>query len=307
MTDETRLEVKGTMQLGATFPQTEIGEDPGAIRAYAQAIEGMGFDYTLAYDHVVGVDTETRPDYLPRGRRPPYTKRTPFHEPMVLFAYLAGITTKLGLVTGIIILPQRQTVLVAKQAAEIDLLSGGRLRLGIGTGWNEVEYEALGMNFRDRGARSEEQIALMRELWTKEAVTFQGKWHTVNAAGINPLPIQRPIPIFLGGAAEAVVKRVATTADGWFINGPLTPENATAIERMRQMAREAGRDPAHIGIEGSVRYRPETTNAEYRKDAEAWRAIGASHVTIGTMDAGLKSVEEHLMALIKVKSAVGPI
>lgn len=294
------------MQLGATFPQTEIGEDPGAIRAYAQAIEGMGFDYTVAYDHVVGVDTEARPDYLPRGRRPAYTKRTPFHEPMVLFAYLAGITTRLGLVTGIIILPQRQTVLVAKQAAEIDLLSGGRFRLGVGIGWNEVEYEALGMNFHDRGARSVEQMTLMRELWTKEAVTFKGKWHTVNAAGINPLPVQRPIPIFLGGAAEAVVKRVATTADGWFINGALTPENKAAIEHMRQLARQAGRDPASIGIEGAIRYRPETTTEDYLKAADAWRAIGASHVTIGTMDAGLKSVDEHLMALALVKRAAGP-
>lgn len=292
------------MHIGATFPQTEIGSDPGAIRAYAQAVEGMGFAYTVAYDHVVGVDTAARPDYLPRGRAPVYTKATIFHEPMVLFAYLAAVTTKLGLATGIIILPQRQTALVAKQAAEIDLLSGGRLRLGIGIGWNEVEYEALGMNFRNRGARSEEQIALLREFWTKDAVTFKGKWHTVNAAGINPLPVQRPIPIFIGGSAEAVVERIARIGDGWFINGALTPENKQAIERMRKLAREAGRDPASIGIEGAVRYQVSTQMEDYAKAAKAWRDVGATHMAINTMGAGLKTAEEHLIALAMIKKAV---
>ena len=295
------------MQLGATFPQTEIGDDPGAIRAYAQAVEGMGFDYIVAYDHVVGVDTEARPDYLPRGRKPAYTKASTFHEPFVLFAYLAAITSKLGLATGVIILPQRQTALVAKQAAEIDLLSGGRLRLGVGIGWNEVEYEALGMNFHNRGARSEEQISLLREFWTKDAVTSHGKWHTVNAAGINPLPVQRPIPIFLGGSAEAVVQRIARLADGWFINGALTQENKSAIEKMRQLAREAGRDPASIGVEGALRYLPATPAEDYVKAAKAWKDVGATHLAVNTMNAGLKSVEEHVVALAMVKKAVGQL
>lgn len=292
------------MKVGAIFPQTDMGKDAGAVRDFAQAVEGMGFDYTIAYDHVVGVDVEARPDYLPGGRRPVYTSQSVFHEPMVLFAYLAAVTRKLGLATGIIILPQRQTVLVAKQAAEIDLLSGGRLRLGLGIGWNEVEYEALGMNFHNRGARSEEQIALMRELWTKDVVTFKGKWHTVNAAGINPLPVQRPIPVFLGGSADAVIQRIARIGDGWFINGGLTIENKSAIERMRQLAKEAGRDPSTIGIEGAVRYQASASAEDYANAARAWKDVGASHIAVNTLNIGLTTVEQHVMALAVVKKAI---
>lgn len=295
------------MQLGATFPQTEIPSDAGGVRAYAQAVEALGYDYTVAYDHVLGVDTRARPDYQPNGRRPPYNHESLFHEPLTLFAFIAGITTKLGLATGVIILPQRQTVLVAKQAAEVDVLSGGRLRLGVGVGWNEVEYEGLSMNFHDRGARSAEQIHLMRALWTQETVNFQGKWHTVNAAGIKPLPIQRPIPVFLGGGAEAVIERVAKLADGWFLNGGPTPQNIENIGRMRDMARKAGRDPAKIGIEGAIRFRAETLPEDYVKTAQAWRAVPASHVTVNTIGAGLKTVDEHIAALEKVKKAVGAL
>jgi probable F420-dependent oxidoreductase len=185
------------MKLGVIFPQTEIGNDPIAIRDYAQTAEALGYNHVLAYDHVLGANPDR-----PEGWRGPYTHRTPFHEPFVLFAYLAGLTTQLHFVTGIIILPQRQTALVAKQAAALDVLSGGRLRLGVAIGWNPVEYEALGENFHNRGRRIEEQIQVLRALWQNELVTFDGEWYHIPDAGINPLPIQRPIPIWMGGDIE---------------------------------------------------------------------------------------------------------
>ncbi|MGH2443796.1 MAG: LLM class F420-dependent oxidoreductase, partial [Chloroflexota bacterium] len=203
------------MRIGVTFPQTEITADPIAVRDYAQAAEELGYSHVLAYDHVVGADRSTRPDW-----RGPYDLHTMFHEVLVLFGYLAAITRRLELVSGVLILPQRQTVLVAKQVAEIDVLSGGRLRLGIGVGWNDVEYQALGEDFHNRGRRSEEQIAVLRELLSKESVTFHGRWHTVEAAGINPMPVQRPIPIWIGGSSEVTLRRVARIGDGWFPQMP---------------------------------------------------------------------------------------
>src|SRR3970040_304736 len=203
------------MRIGVVFPQTEIGADPYYIKDYAQAAEELGNSHILAYDHVIGANPTSRP-----GWKPPYTHLDVFHEPFVLFGYMAGLTTKVAFVTGIIILPQRQTVLVAKQAAALDGLSGGRLRLGIGIGWNPVEYEALGENFQDRGRRSEEQIEVLRALWTKELVTFEGRWHKITDAGLNPLPVQRPIPIWFGGGAEPVIRRIGRLGDGWM---PLSP------------------------------------------------------------------------------------
>src|SRR5262250_1474052 len=206
------------MQYGVVFPQTEFGNDPLAIKDYAQTADGLGYDYLLVYDHVLSA----HPD---RGRKltGPYTHEHPFHEPFVFFGYLAAVTTRLQLTTGIIILPQRQTALVAKQAAEIDVLSGGRLRLGIGLGWNQVEYEALNQDFHTRGRRSEEQIEVLRLLWTEETVTYSGRWHRISHAGLNPRPIQRPIPIWIGSGApqmplppEAGMRRIARLADGWF-------------------------------------------------------------------------------------------
>ncbi len=287
------------MKLGAVFPQTEFGNDPVAIRDYAQAAEGMGFEHIIVFDHVVGANAASRPNW-----RGPYTHNSPFHEPFVLFGYLAGVTESIGLVTAVIILPQRQTVLVAKQAAAVDVLSGGRLRLGIGTGWNNVEYEALGENFHDRGRRSEEQIELMRRLWTEELVTFDGRWHKVTDAGINPLPIQRPIPIWLGGGADQVLKRVATTADGWF---PLMrPDDnvRAALEQVRSMASEAGRDPADIGIESMVSIRSGTAE-DWRKNIAAWRDLGATHISVNTMNAGITTPQGHIDAIRKFKEAAG--
>jgi probable F420-dependent oxidoreductase len=176
------------MQIGVVFPQTEIGPDGGAVRSYGHRVEELGFRHVLAYDHVLGADRAVH-----RGWDRPYDSATTFHEPLVMFGFLAALTS-LELVTGIIILPQRQTALVAKQAAEVDLLSGGRLRLGVGLGWNYVEYEALGQDFATRGRRIEEQVALMRRLWTEPSLSHAGPFDRITGAGIAPLPVQRPIP-----------------------------------------------------------------------------------------------------------------
>src|SRR5438270_11617945 len=217
------------MRLGVVFPQTEITADPIAVRDYAQAAEALGYTHLLAFDQVIGADTTHYRDW-----RGPYTYRTLFHEPLVLFGYLAGLTQRLEFVTGILILPQRQTVLVAKQAAEVDVLSRGRFRLGVGIGWNWVEYQALNEDFRNRGKRSEEQIAVLRALFTEESVTFHGRWHHIEAAGIKPLPIQRPIPIWIGGRSEATLERVAAMGDGWFLQLPLGDAARATVEGARE-------------------------------------------------------------------------
>src|SRR5690349_9960698 len=235
------------MRIGAVFPQTEIGADPAGVRAWARAVEEMGYTHILAYDHVLGAGTTTRP-----GWQGPYSSASSFHEIFTLFGYLAGATQRVGLVTGVVILPQRQTALVAKQAAEVDVLSGGRLRLGVGVGWNAVEYEALNEAFRNRGARSEEQIAVLRALWSDTAISFQGRWHTIDNAGINPLPVQRPIPIWIGGSVDATLERVARIGDGWFPQMGPGPEAAAAVERLRSLTLAAGRQPAAIGVEARL-------------------------------------------------------
>jgi probable F420-dependent oxidoreductase len=289
------------MQIGAIFPQTEIGTDPAAIRDYVQAVEELGYAHLVAYDHVLGANTDT-PER--RGRRWPYTYQHQFHEPLVLFGYLAAITQRIGLVTGILILPQRQTALVAKQAAEVDVLSGGRLRLGVGLGWNEVEYEALGENFHNRGRRIEEQVTVLRALWTQPLVTFHGRWHHITDAGINPLPVQRPIPIWMGGSDERVLRRIARMADGWILVGAPSPETAERMNRIREYARQEGRDPATIGLEGAIVVRrggPE----QWRQDLETWRSMGATHVCVNTMGAGLRSPSEHIETLRRVKQELG--
>jgi probable F420-dependent oxidoreductase len=295
------------MRLGVVFPQTEIGSDPHVIRDFAQAVEAMGYDHLLVYDHVLGAETSGRPGWLG------YSRHDMFHEPFVLFGYLAACTTRLELTTGILILPQRQTALVAKQAAQVDALSGGRLRLGVGLGWNSVEYEALGMNFRNRGARIAEQIEVMRALWTQEVVTFRGRWHTIVEAGISPLPVQRPIPIWMGGAADAVFRRVARTADGWMAGGGLpspfqrgpsrTPQ--AMVEALRREIAAAGRDPAAVGIEGRVSASRGTPD-EWRREAAEWRSLGATHISVATMRAGFADAGAHLDAVRRFKESVTP-
>jgi probable F420-dependent oxidoreductase len=221
----------------------------------------------------------------------------------VLFGYLAACTEQVELVTGVIILPQRQTALVAKQAAEVDVLSGGRLRLGIGVGWNPVEYEALNEDFRTRGARSEEQIAVLRALWSDTAIDFRGRWHQIDAAGINPLPVQRPIPIWIGGTADAAIERAARIADGWF---PQSPPNDTAraqVEKLRGYLKAAGRPQESVGIEARLSI-GQTPQAEWRAYVESWRSLGATHLCVNTMGAGLRTVQEHIAALGKVRNVL---
>lgn len=286
------------MRVGVVFPQTEIGADPYYVKDYAQAAEELGFAHILAYDHVVGANPASRPNW-----KAPYSHLDMFHEPLVLFGYLAGVTRQIELCTGIVILPQRQTVLVAKQAAALDVLSGGRLRFGIGIGWNPVEYEALGEDFKDRGRRCEEQIEVMRQLWTNPAVTFAGRWHKITDAGINPLPVQRPIPIWFGGSDERALRRLARLGDGWFpLVGP--DEKCRAmIEKIRDYAKEAGRDPQAIGIEGRISYGQGASEA-WRTDLAAWNTLGATHVSFNTMKAGLQSPSAHIEALRRFANAI---
>ena len=272
------------MHIGVVFPQTEIGPDPGAVKAFAQAAEDLGYSHLLVYDHVLGADTRTRPDF-----RGPYTSDSMFHEVFVLFGYLAGVTEHLEMASGVIILPQRQTVLAAKQAAEVDRLNGGRLRLGVGVGWNEVEYIGLNEDFRNRGRRCEEQIALMRALWTEEVIDYEGRWHRIPNAGINPLPVQRPIPVWIGGYVAATMDRIGRIADGWFPKSQEgeapTAEVDDNLESIARAAHAAGRDPADIGMEARIRLNAIPRGA-WGAVSEAWRERGASHLSIVTMDGG---------------------
>ena len=285
------------MLTGAIFPQKEIGADPLVVRDYAQAVEALGFNHLLAYDHVLGASAANRPDW---GKR--YTDQDMFHEPFVLFGYLAGLTQKLELVTGVIVLPQRQTALVAKQAAEVDILSGARLRLGVGVGWNPVEFEALGEDFTNRGKRSEEQIVLLRRLFEERLITFEGKWHHVHEAGLNPLPA-RSIPIWIGGSSDITLDRVARLGDGWFPNMSPEPEGRRMVERLRELTVAAGRDPGTIGIEAKLKASTGSLD-QLAADAQAWRDIGATHIDIDTMGAGFVSLQEHLNALEQVKQII---
>ena len=287
------------MKLGVVFPQTEIGSDPGAVREYAQAAEGMGYNHILAFDHVLGANAESRP-----GWSGVYRHTDAFHEPFVLFGYLAAVTSSVELVTGVIILPQRQTALVAKQTAAVDVLSQGRLRLGIGIGWNAVEYEALGENFHDRGRRSEEQIDLMRKLWTNDLITYEGRWHKVTDAGLNPLPVQQPIPVWFGGAAPQTIRRVATMGDGWFPLFRPDDRGRELIESMREQAAAAGRGPEDIGVESWVSIR-DSSEDDWKRTAEAWRELGATHLSVNTMNAGLDSPQAHIEAIERFKEVMG--
>lgn len=285
------------MRYGVVFPQTEIGADAAIIRDFAQTAEGLGYHHILAYDHVIGANLASRP-----GWQPPYAYKDSFHEPFVLFSYLAGLTKSVELVTGVIILPQRQTVLVAKQAAVLDVLSGGRLRLGIGIGWNPVEYEALGENFKNRGRRSEEQVEVMRKLWTQDLVTYEGQWHKITDAGLNPLPIQRPIPIWFGGSDDRALHRLARLGDGWFPLMEPDDKCRAAIEKIRSYAREVGRDPKNIGIEGRVTF-GQSSPQEWARAIEAWKNLGATHVTVNTMKAGLATPAAHIEAIRRFRDA----
>jgi probable F420-dependent oxidoreductase len=286
-----------TMRLGVVLPTYEIPADPAALADFAQAAEQLGYSHLGVMDHVAGADLARRVHW--EGRE----TLVDFHEPFVLFGYLAGVTRRLAFFTSVLVLPQRQTVLVAKQAAEVDVLSGGRLRLGVGVGWAEPEFQALNEDYRTRGARLEEQITVLRARFTQEAVTFHGRWRHLEEIGIRPRPLQRPIPIWLGGNAEASVRRVAAMGDGWF---PLLAPDETAraaIERLHAYARAAGRDPQRIGIEGAVEIAGKTPD-EWRREVEAWRALGATRIGVYMLDAGLASLQAHIEALARFKEAI---
>jgi probable F420-dependent oxidoreductase len=287
------------MKIGVVFPQTEYGNDPLAIRDYAQTAEALGFTYVLAYDHVLGANPNR-----PGGWDGPYTYQTPFQEPFILFSFMAGVTQKLGFSPGIIILPQRQTALVAKQAATLDVLSGGRVRLGVGLGWNEVEYISLGQDFHNRGRRIEEQVSLLRLLWTNELVNFSGQWHTIPDAGINPLPIQRPIPIWFGGDATPALKRTAYLADGWMTNHKSVAKARPYLESLARFLEEAGRSQADFGIESRLTYADGNPEA-WHKFIMDWEAAGATHISISTMGCGFQTPGAHLSALRRFAETIG--
>jgi probable F420-dependent oxidoreductase len=276
------------VRLQAIFPQTEIGTDATAIAAFIREIEALGFDGFVVYDHVLGADP-ARP-----GWSGPYTVETPFHEVFVLLGFAAALTTRLELSTGVLVLPQRQTALVAKQAAALDVLSAGRLRLGVGVGWNWVEFEALGMSFKDRGKRIEEQIAVLRELWTEPSVTVDGTWHHIDRAGINPLPVRRPIPLWMGADSEPGMRRAARLADGFFSHFPASDEGRAMATKFWEWVKGAGRDPARVGLE--CRTGARMTDDQLSAATETFRAMGATDLEFNTMRAGFRSVDEHLAA-----------
>ena len=294
-------EAMAGMRVGVVFPQTEIGADRGGVRAYAEAAEELGYTHAAAYDHVLGADPDGHP-----GFSGPYTHRTMFHEVLVLLGYLAGVTRELELVTSVVIAPQRQTALLAKQAAEVDVLSGGRLRLGLGLGWNDVEYEALGVPFSRRGRRMEEQIELMRRLWREPVVTFDGEFHRVTAAGLNPLPERRSIPIWIGGASEPALRRAARLADGLMPQTPLDGGWERTLELLRGWIADAGRDPAAFGLEGRVVVGTGTPD-DWRAQALAWRDRGATHLSLNSMNGGLAGADAHIARIGEARQAVADL
>ncbi len=290
------------MKRSLSFPQKDIGNDPMVIRDFVQAAEDLGFERLTFVDHVLGALTTGENDpFWAEG----YTIENSFHEPMTLLAYIAGVTSKIGLVTANIILPQRQTVLVAKQAAEVDLLSGGRLILGIGLGWNKVEFEALGMDFANRGKRVEEQIALLRRLWTEDMVTFDGEWHRFSDAGLNPRPIQQPIPIWFGAVADVAIRRAGRLGDG-LLMFPYYSEMEKAekdIDLFLKSATAAGRDSAVLGVDVTI-YARDGGVDDWARAVEDWKSAGAKSVTFRTADSGFRTIDDHLGAMERFVTAV---
>jgi probable F420-dependent oxidoreductase len=294
------------MKIGAVFPTTEIGDDPLAVRDFAQTAEELGYSHLLTYDHVLGaVHADREP---PLGG--PYTERDPFHEPFVLFGYLAALTSRLELVTGVLILPQRQTALVAKQAAELDLLSGGRLRLGVGSGWNRIEYESLGSEFASRGRRLDEQVELLRRLWREPVLDFDGDFHRVDRAGLLPRP-RRDIPVWFGGFTAPAFRRAARLGDG-FIFGMSGDPVRRWLEQLRAELESAGRGRDDFGAETVLDYSagPDT----WASELEAWQRAGGTHLSMRAMDtgaefmgakrAGLTTPREHIGALETFMKAI---
>ena len=285
------------MQTGAVFPHNEIGTDPGAIKAYAQGVEAMGITHLLIYDHVLGADPDRE-----GGFRGPYDKDVAFHEPFTTFAFIAGVTDKIDLITTVMILPQRQTVLAAKQAAEVALLSNNRFKLGIGVGWNELEYVGLNETFNNRGRRQEEQVDVMRKLWSEDSLDYTGEYHRIDKASINPRP-SKTIPIWFGGSAPALLDRVARLGDGWI---PLMGANDKAkacIDTIKRTRKAAGLSFDNFGIQAQAQYAGGSPE-RWRKHAEAWREMGCTHLAIATHNAGPTNVDGHLARIGEYQQAL---
>jgi len=277
------------MKIGLLFPQTEIGGDPKGLQEYARAAVEAGFDHLVSYEHVLGaMPQRLPPEYAPYGIE------DAFHEILTVYAYLAAVAPELGLATGVLVLPQRQTALVAKQAAQLQLLTRGQFRLGVGLGWNFAEFEGLGMTFSNRAARMEQQIELLRRLWTQPVVEFDGDFDRVLGCGLRPLPSQ-PIPIWIGGSAEAALRRAALLGDGWFPLRPLPGGWPATLEQMRSWREQARLPWSSFGIEVRVTWTPGRSG--WREEMEKWRVWGASHVYIATMGHGLKGPAAHIEAL----------
>ena len=285
------------MRLGVVFPQTEIGSDPVVIRDFAQTVEDLGFDQLIAYDHVLGATHDREP-----ALTGPYTENSLFHEPLVLFGYLAGATSRIELVTGVLILPQRQTALVAKQAAEVDVLSSGRLRLGVGVGWNYVEYEALNEDFGNRGKRQEEQVELLRRLWSERVIDYRGEHHRIDRAGLLPLP-ERKIPIWFGGFVPVAYERAARLGDG-FLYGGTASAASKELEQTRAFVKQAGRDVEDFGAELIMRGRGLDDPALWVEEVRTWQEAGGTHVSLVTMDSGLPDAKAHLDAIERFRHAL---
>lgn len=280
------------MKVGAIYPQTELGGDVGAVKAFAQAAEELGYDHLVIYDHVLGADHEGRDPKL----RGPYKNTDPFHEPLITYAYLAGVTERIELVTGVLVLPQRQTALVAKQAADVDLFSGGRLRLGVGVGWNWVEFDALELpgTFKKRGRRQEAQIALMRKLWADQQIEHEDEFHSIDRAGILPLP-KRQIPIWLGGSTEIAYDRAARLADGFLFSGRSQDYAIEVKTRIEKQLDVLGRDRSSFGFESIQSYGRGPNR--WPEGIAAWQNAGGSHISVVTMSAGFEKVDQHIDAI----------
>jgi probable F420-dependent oxidoreductase len=286
------------MNIGVVYPQTEYSTDQAAVREYAQTAEGSGFSHIVAYDHVLGANPDR-----PGGWSGPYTYLSPFQEPFLLFSFMAGITRSIGFVPGVIILPQRQTGLAAKQAACLDVLSGGRLRLGVGLGWNQVEYMALNEDFHNRGRRIEEQVEVLRQLWTQPLVNYSGRWHTLPDAGINPLPLQQPIPLWFGGHSEPALKRAARLGDGWLTNYRQAADAQPALDLLNRSLDEAGRSRSEFGVEARLPYGDGNPD-HWRHLIRDWQAAGATHFSLNTMGSGFDSPEKHLAGIRKFAETI---
>lgn len=292
------------MKIGAVFPQTEIESDPAVIKDFAQGVEDLGFNHLVAYDHIVGKNTANIPDW-----NMPYNHESSFQEPLMLYSFLAGVTRQLSFVTGVIILPQRQTTLFAKQAANLDIYCRGRLRLGIGLGWNKVEYDALNEEFGNRARRTEEQIEFLRQCWTEPTFKYKKDFHHMDDGGILPLPIQRPIPLWVGGNSEPAMKRAARMGDGWMPYGVSGTEAEPTMQSFHAQVEASGRDPSKVPVEiilfmGTALGDPLRSLDEMIEKGHQWRSAGASYLSFDTMSSNFRGIDEHLAALAQFKKGM---